>query len=302
MAVRVCGTLVTDARGKELAEHGSSLFPVACYDDPISEMPVPWHWHPEWEAIYVKKGAARVSVNGESRMIKQGEGIFINAGALHDCQNAGGDRCLIRSLVFHPRLVGGSVDSILWQKYVDPLASGPACIPLRGEADWEQEAIGAVQESWAACAAEEEGFEFAVRQGLSRLVFLLRKNCLVEEKLPSKKSQREGERVKIMLQYIQENLAEELTLADIARSAAISKNECLRCFRSMLGSTPIRYLQELRVQWAAERLANTAGSISEIAAACGFQETSYFARLFRRVKGCTPSEYRKNRGAGQGTV
>lgn len=296
MAVLVCGTLVTDAQGQELAEHGSSLFPVACYHDHISETPVPWHWHPEWEALVVTAGAVRVSVNGESHIIQSGGGVFINAGALHECQSAGEGSCTLRSLVFHPRLVGGSVDSILWQKYVEPLLSDPGltCVCFQDRSEWEREAAETIARCWTLCAEEEAGFEFLVRQQLSHLVFLLYQNRPAQDKPLSQKSQREGERVKVMLQYIQENLTGELTLAHIARSASISKNECLRCFRDMLGSTPIRYLQELRIQHAAERLLNTGDSISEIAAACGFQEMSYFAKLFRRAKGCTPREYRKN--------
>lgn len=96
-----------------------------------------------------------------------------------------------------------------------------------------------------------------------------------------------------MLQYIQEHYDGELTLAKIAESAAVSENECLRCFRSMIGSTPIRYVKQLRVQRAAELLVSTDRRISDIGAECGFQEMSYFAKIFRELKGCTPSEFRK---------
>lgn len=301
MALSPCGALVTDDRGRELAAHGTSLFPVACYHDCVSQTPVPWHWHEELEALVVTAGTARVTVNGTELVIRPGEGVFINAGAIHGCHSAGEDECLLRSLVFHPRLVGGSVDSILWQKYVEPLvsASGPAWVCLRGAAPWEREAAEAISLSWELCVAEGDGFEFAVRGQLSRLVFLLRQNCPVPDRPLPQKARREGERVKLMLQYIQRHLGEALTLDGIARSANLSKNECLRCFRNILGCSPIRYVQELRVQQAAERLLRTEESISEIAAACGFQEMSYFAKLFRRLNGCTPSAYRKRGGTGE---
>lgn len=87
-----------------------------------------------------------------------------------------------------------------------------------------------------------------------------------------------------------------MTLAKIAQSAAVSENECLRCFRTMLGSTPIRYVKQVRVQRAAELLAATDRKISDIGGSCGFQEMSYFARVFREYKGCTPKEYRLKAG------
>lgn len=301
MALSSCGSLMTDPQGRELIEHGTALFPVACYYDNISEMEVPWHWHDELEAFVVVSGTARATVNGMDYIVKRGEGFFINAGALHGVWPEGEEPCRLRSVVFHPRLVGGSVDSILWQKYLEPLLSdtGCPCVHFSGFQEWKREAYSTIREAWQACVDEAEGFEFTVRERLSRLIFLLAKNCPAKEKKPSEKALRDVERIKAMLQYIQEHYGEELTLAKIAQSAAVSENECLRCFRSMTGSSPIQYVKQVRVQRAAELLEATGQKISEIGAACGFQEMSYFAKVFREVKGCTPKEYRRR---GQATL
>lgn len=153
--------------------------------------------------------------------MRQGEGFFFNTGVLHGIRPAGAEVCRLRSIVFHPRLVGGSVDSIIWQKYLEPLLSDPRrpWVYFTNLREWERDASIAVQEAWQACASETEGFEFVVRERLSRLIFLLAKNCPATEKRPSEKALRDGERIKAMLQYIQAHYAEELTLARIARSA-----------------------------------------------------------------------------------
>lgn len=295
MALSLCWPVTTDRQGRELLEHGTALFPVACYHDNVSEAEVPWHWHDELEAFVVESGTVRVAVNGAESTMKQGEGVFINAGALHGVWAAGEGPCRLRSIVFHPRLVGGGVDSILWQKYLEPLRSDPCrpCVYFTNSQEWERDALDAVQEAWQACVLETEGFEFTVRERLSKLIFLLAKYCPAMEKKPSEKILRDGERIKVMLQYIQEHYGEELTLAKIAQSAAVSENECLRCFRSMTGSSPIQYVKQVRIQKAAELLETTDQKISEIGVACGFQEMSYFARVFREVKGCTPKKYRR---------
>lgn len=295
MALSVCGPVSTDPQGRELVEHGTPLFPVACYHDNISEAGVPWHWHDELEILMIETGTAGVSVNGTDYVVNQGEGFFINTGALHGVWRAGAEPCYLQSVVFHPRLVGGSVDSILWQKYLEPLLSNPClpCIHFTNAQKWEEAASKAIQEAWQSYVSEAEGFEFEVRERLSRLIFLLAKHCPAIEKKPSEKTLRDGERIKSMLQYIQEHYGGELTLARIAESAAVSENECLRCFRSMIGSTPVQYVKQLRVQRAAELLASTDRRISDIGAECGFQEMSYFAKIFRELKGCTPSEFRK---------
>lgn len=295
MALSSCGTVVTDPQGRELVEHGTALFPAACYHDDLNQAAVAWHWHEELEALVVETGAVRVAVNGTDLLLTQGQGAFVNTGALHGDWPAGEGSCRLHSIVFHPRLVGGSVDSILWQKYLEPLLadSGRALVAFTGAEEWEREAVAAVEDAWQACAAEPEGFEFTVRERLSRLIFLLAQNCPATAKKPSEKALRDGERIKTMLQYIQAHYGEELTLAKIAGSAAVSENECLRCFRGMIGCTPIQYVKQVRVQKAAELLTATDGKISDIGAACGFQEMSYFAKTFREVKGCTPGAFRK---------
>lgn len=295
MALSACGAVFTDRQGRELVEHGTPLFPVACYHDNISETEVPWHWHDELEILVIETGAALVCVNGTDYTVRQGDGCFINAGALHRVRRGGAASCHLQSVVFHPRLVGGGVDSILWQKYLEPLLSDPCrpCVCFTHAEGWEADAAKAILGAWQACAAEAEGFEFEVREHLSRLILLLATHSPPAEKSPSEKTLRDGARIKVMLQYIQEHYAGELTLSKIAESAAVSENECLRCFHSIIGSTPIQYVKQVRIQKAAGLLSSTNRKISDIGAMCGFQEMSYFAKAFRELKGCTPSEYRR---------
>jgi len=73
----------------------------------------------------------------------------------------------------------------------------------------------------------------------------------------------------------------------------ISPSECLRCFRSTIGTPPIQYLKSFRVQKAAELLSSTSTKINEISSLCGFQDPSYFTRSFREIKGMTPNQYRQ---------
>ncbi len=295
MALSPCKS-ATDGRSRELARHGTTAFPLACYrHDGTSVNAVPWHWHGELEAIWMREGQVFVSVEGETRTLGPGEGCFITAGALHRVWGAGPAE--LHSLVFHPRLVGGSVESVFWQGYLQPLLDSAAnrCVWLSGEVPWQREALGALEGAWRACEEEPPGFEFRAREGLSRLVFLLSGHRPAERKGPSGKALRDGSRMKAMLRYVQDHWNEELTVAAIAESAAVSASECFRCFRSVIGVTPVQYVKQLRIERAAELLAATDEPVSDIGAQCGFQEMSYFARTFRALKGETPSRYRASR-------
>jgi len=324
MAPKTCDACA-DERGRERVRHGTALFPVACYDTDLRQDPVSWHWHTELEAAVVKQGVAVFAVGQERFTVRQGEGILINSGVLHAVWSADGNGELqtggaqsddlqggalqegsapsvrLWSAVFHARLVAGGLDSGFWQKYLQPLTADSArqCVLFHGAEPWHVQALQAVETVWESCARPAPGYEFEVREALSRLTLLLCRHHAPAQKSLPERSLREEERLKQMLRFIEKNYAAELTAAQIAQSARISESECLRCFRRTIGAPPSQYVKQLRVQKAAQLLAATGQGIAEIGALCGFQDASYFTKTFREAKGCTPSEFRRmNREGG----
>jgi len=284
-----------DPHGRELIKHGDSGFPVACYLDDFRIMDVPWHWHPEWEAVSVISGSCTVAAGQQKRVYQAGEGFFINSGVLHGCWDLENSGCLFHSLVFHPRLVGGSPDSAMYLNYVLPLmeSTGLELVSLSGEVCWQQEALDAIERAWQAQAQSDTGYEFSVRSALSSLTLLLWKHALPAQTVRDQKAARDSARIKAMLAYIHENYGSEVTLSHIAAAAAISESECLRCFRAAIGSTPIQYLKQYRLQQAACLMLSTQKKLADISHLCGFQDISYFTKSFREQMGCTPSQFRK---------
>lgn len=294
MALSLCNTTV-DEHGMELVEHGTALFPVAFYHDDLLEEDVPWHWHDELEIFLVSEGATEVVAGSERYIIEEGDGIFINSGILHAAWLHGTQGCRYHSMVFHPRLVGGSADSVFWQNYIDPLLEDGSSngILFRREEPWQEEILELVEQAWQCGVKERPGYEFEVREALSKIICRLVLQRPTRDRSISEKTLRDEERMKVMLQYIQEHCEEEITVNQIAECASISASECLRCFHNTIGVTPIQYVLQYRIQMAAGMLADCDEKISNIGMRCGFQDMSYFARIFRRMKGVTPSEYRR---------
>lgn len=295
MAISECIALIGE-NGQELIRHGTVSFPIACYHDDLNAAEVPWHWHEEWEAVVVARGKCLVRTERESYVISAGEGYFINSGVLHggwEMENSG---CRFHSLVFHPRLVGGSMESVFYQDYVLPLmeVGRVESLHLQPNVAWQAAALNAIETAWQACAEERAGYEWEVRNALSQMVWQLHSHLSASQSAPSSRALRDGERIKRMLAYIDEHLQSDLSTAHIAASAAISESECLRCFRRLINTTPIQYVRQRRVRRAGQLLRFSQESISNIAAECGFQDLSYFTKTFREVEGCTPTEYRKH--------
>lgn len=95
-----------------------------------------------------------------------------------------------------------------------------------------------------------------------------------------------------MLEYIHANYGQEVTVDQIASAAAVSERECMRCFKNTIGTTPMQYLKQYRVQTAMRLLSTTDNLVGDIGCACGFADMSYFSKTFRELQGCTPSAYR----------
>ena len=74
----------------------------------------------------------------------------------------------------------------------------------------------------------------------------------------------------------------------------MSKSPLLKHFKEAIGITPLQYQLHLRISDAATLLNTSHENVSEIAFQCGFADSNYFSRQFKRITGMTPSEYRKN--------
>lgn len=294
MALSHCCVRINEQQ-RELVEHGTAAFPIACYHDDLIREEVVWHWHEEMELILVSEGTSLVVVGSEKYTIPEGNGIFINSGVLHAAYATDAPSCRFHSIVFHPRLVGGSRDSIFWQKYLQPLLKDASCsaVYYDREVDWQRASLDALEEAWQACVQENEGFEFYVRERMSQIILRLADKGVGRQDIVSEKSVRNEERMKNMLQYIHEHYMEELNTTQIAESASISASECLRCFHAMIGTTPIQYVKQYRILCAAELLKSTSMKVVDIGMNCGFQDMSYFSKTFREMRGCTPQQYRK---------
>jgi len=96
-----------------------------------------------------------------------------------------------------------------------------------------------------------------------------------------------------LVEYIDQQLAEPISLGQLAGMCALSEYHFARMFRESFGLPPHQYLLARRVNRAKELLRSSSLPLSEIALACGFSSASHFTNRFRQAMGATPGEYRK---------
>ena len=98
---------------------------------------------------------------------------------------------------------------------------------------------------------------------------------------------------RIVMEYINGHIGEEMTLQSLAEQVGLSKRHFQRAFQNTFGTAPHRYIIQQRITTAKHELCLTKNSITDVALTNGFCQLEHFANAFRRFTGLTPSQFRE---------
>ena len=101
------------------------------------------------------------------------------------------------------------------------------------------------------------------------------------------------ERLKRVIDYIHSHITEDIDIDELANEACITKAYLIRLFKREIGTSPLQYINNKKVERAQLLLYTSAMPVKEVAYALGFSDHSYFIRMFRKTSGLTPQEYRE---------
>lgn len=142
----------------------------------------------------------------------------------------------------------------------------------------------------------KDGF-YAVQQFLTILYELSRcenARTLASSSYAKVTVEDDSRRILKVKNFITKNYMDELRLPELASLAGMSSSAFSRFFKLHTGRNISEYIIDLRLGYAARMLVDTAKSISEIGFDCGFNNLSNFNRIFKKKKGCSPSEFRES--------
>ena len=99
--------------------------------------------------------------------------------------------------------------------------------------------------------------------------------------------------IKELQKYVEQHYDEALYIATLAKKFSISQRTLIRRFKSATGITPIEYIQRVRIEAAKRMFEKNTYNINEVILICGYQDGTTFRKIFKRLTGLSPSEYKQ---------
>ena len=290
--------IITNQFQKELKQHGNEQFPFLVSYQKLSEYEsgsFMWHWHPEIEITYVQKGTMCYKVNHMVYHLKEGDIVFNNSGALHSGTMENQEDCTYIPVTFDLRLIYGFFQSTINSKYVDPVIQDsmlPAICIDQSES-WHKPFREYLLRIIALDEKKPDFYELDITICLQSMWRLLLEHITYEPQA-SRENSLEYDRIKNILSYIEDNYQNKITLNDIAGHIHLCESECTRLFKRHMNTTLFAFLQEYRIERSLEFL-QADQPVSAVADKAGFSDPNYYSKVFAKIKGCSPREYRKHR-------
>jgi AraC-like DNA-binding protein len=290
--------LYLDQDKYESSSGGTPAFPCGAFRTNIAHTQtgdLPWHWHKRVEVSIISGGDGFVGINGKMYPIRCGDGLFVNSNVLHHFSPIKGLDCIVTTMVFDPLMIACAFSDDLTKKYIIPLTQcqNLSWILMDDSKLWHNDALNCLNNAIEVIEGELYGYELIIIMQLTRLWFLLLMNNQEFINYEPHQDTPEMRRVEAMRTFLEENLSEKIMLKQVAEVGCVSERECIRSFKTVVGSTPMRYLQRIRLEKAARLLTCSNISVKEICDNTGFSDLSYFSKLFKRYMRNTPSTYRR---------
>jgi len=273
-------------------------YPVAVSFIDLTKVNESVHWHDSMEINIVNNGTVEVLTNDGSLLLNAGEGILLAPSVVHSLRAATPDQCTLYVVHFSPAFLFTYEQPYLGNKYRDIVLSAPELksLILREGQAWDDEVLDTINNLIAANLTKKYGYELVSRGMLSLFwALLLKKVDPVDSPASKALASLDSERVKTAIIFMEEHYADPISLDDIADHIHISKSECCRCFKRSLRLTPFEYLMKYRIYIASSKIIEDPDlkSISDLGFSVGFNNSSYFNKIFRQFMNCTPTEYKK---------
>jgi AraC-like DNA-binding protein len=257
----------------------------------------PFHSHPELELVYIKESHGKRIVGNSVEPFESGDMVFLGSDIPHVWLNdeiyyQGINKLKAKAIVvyFNKDLFGPTFYELKETQKINTLFNqGVRGLSISGKTN---ELIAKKLEK----LVKKKDFEIII--GLFEILSILSESTdlsfVNNEAYTTVNDQTKNDRLSDVFEYVKENYKEDISLIAIAKIANLTPTSFCRMFKLKTKKHFVEYLNEIRVSNACKFLIETDMGMSEIAYECGYRTASNFNKLFKKLTGTTPKEYKKN--------
>ena len=245
----------------------------------------PAHRHSSFELIVVKEGPYRCRLNGEPIQLKSTNCLLIKPGDFHEVNLRPGQRHYVLQFDLEEALPNSTHNIFVFDRNLDP-AQQAFSAPISE--------IEPLLKSIADQANNDRRFASEIQDSLIELIFWILVSYIPENRLsPAFRKMSHDQQFLDRFEEIALNhYGKHLTLDKLAKQMDISKSTLAKRCSELLGESPSHYLLRVKIEQAANLLKTTDAPIKEVSFNLGFQNPYHFSRVFKRLTGQSPSEFR----------
>ncbi|WP_052339728.1 AraC family transcriptional regulator [Gorillibacterium massiliense] len=247
------------------------------------------HWHEEIEIVYILEGQMCIAINDDAYALKSRDILLISSCAVHRLYpNPAGCGKII--LQIGKSVFGGYSDSVFGRRFTSPLLTTED--ELHGKLE---SIISAILHEWGEGG---EGFELVIKARIHDLGAAIIRTVPMEAYSQQERTRQleQLERLRNVMAYIERDYASDITLQQAADLAGFSPTYFSRFFKEATGAGFVDYVNEFRANIAMSLLQSSHGeSVTDIAFQAGFNSIETFNRIFKKVSGLTPSQFRNKK-------
>ncbi len=254
----------------------------------IHSEPVWYHRHTFYEVFYIISGCAEHLVNGQTQMLKAGDLVFLSTNDDHMYSNVDTYRCVRRDIMIHPTLFQSACDYLSPNLMEDLFSNSiPTIYHLPpGKVESLERKLNLIT---LRSTADPSLAMMLMRSFLTELL-----SQHLQHRLTDSSSRHPKWVIKLMSDFSNISLFKTPT-ATILEDYAYNVSYMRRVFKQATGMTMTDFRLQKQLDYAKSLLLSSDDGIEKIAEVCGFNNASYFYRIFKSQLGISPKKYRDTR-------
>lgn len=231
----------------------------------------PLHWHEHWEVHFMLNGKAQIRCGSKIISFKENDCIIINSNELHE--GIPGEKHHCFKFKLHPAFFDKK--HFFFKNFI------------------HDDTVTALMHRIIEFFDKDDApSKFAAKGYMYQLISYLCEN-FIDESQHVDVNKEKFEKMNTVASYLHKNYASDITTDALAKMSHYNYSHFCHTFKEVFGLSVNKYLTDIRINKASSLLTTCDMNITEIASVIGFVDPNYFARIFKKEKGVSPSEFRK---------